>query len=266
MTMGDSRAAGTSGTDGQTSGAVGQAVDKINDTAGQLMDQAKEQAKPALQSQKERAAGTLGTTADALRKTGQHLREQDQDNVAQYIEQAAERVERFGSYLRGRQVDELVADAERFARRQPGLFIGGAFALGLVAARFLKSSGQRSDASARSFSSGSSGQWRGTYGSSRHDTSGYGHSTSGNGGARNTSASTPARTPGSFSNRETGDWDTKAWETGGGAGSTSGSSSGSAWTSRDERSSMASPDTRGFASPTTEHPEGAGMSSGEATR
>ena len=33
---------------------------------------------------------------------------------------------------------------EHFARRQPVLFVGGAFTLGLLAARFLKSSGQRS--------------------------------------------------------------------------------------------------------------------------
>ena len=31
-------------------------------------------------------------------------------------------------------------DAQRLARRQPALFVGGAFALGLLGARFLKSS------------------------------------------------------------------------------------------------------------------------------
>jgi hypothetical protein len=36
-----------------------------------------------------------------------------------------------------------VSEAEDFARRQPALFLGGAFALGLLGARFLKSSGQQ---------------------------------------------------------------------------------------------------------------------------
>jgi hypothetical protein len=37
----------------------------------------------------------------------------------------------------------LVGDVENFARRQPALFIGGALALGILAARFLKSSSQQ---------------------------------------------------------------------------------------------------------------------------
>jgi hypothetical protein len=36
-------------------------------------------------------------------------------------------------------------DAQRLARRQPALFVGGAFAVGLLGARFLKSSAQRDD-------------------------------------------------------------------------------------------------------------------------
>jgi hypothetical protein len=42
--------------------------------------------------------------------------------------------------LRKKDVQQLMQDAQRLARRQPALFIGSAFALGLVAARFLKSS------------------------------------------------------------------------------------------------------------------------------
>jgi hypothetical protein len=38
----------------------------------------------------------------------------------------------------------MVRDAERFARRNPAAFIGGAFVLGLALARFLKSSGEGS--------------------------------------------------------------------------------------------------------------------------
>jgi hypothetical protein len=34
----------------------------------------------------------------------------------------------------------LIDDVEDFARREPAVFIGGAIAIGLVAARFLKSS------------------------------------------------------------------------------------------------------------------------------
>jgi hypothetical protein len=52
-------------------------------------------------------------------------------------------MERFTNRLKETDVGELFDDAQQFARRNPAMFIGSAFALGLVAARFLKSSGNR---------------------------------------------------------------------------------------------------------------------------
>jgi hypothetical protein len=51
--------------------------------------------------------------------------------------------------LQHKDVREFLADLQRFARRQPAVFIGAAFAVGVISARFLKSSaepGRRSDA------------------------------------------------------------------------------------------------------------------------
>jgi hypothetical protein len=45
-------------------------------------------------------------------------------------------------YLHGKDLDRIVGDVEHFARSQPLMFIGGAFGLGLLAARFLKSTPQ----------------------------------------------------------------------------------------------------------------------------
>ena len=42
--------------------------------------------------------------------------------------------------IRNRDVGELVNEVQRFARRQPALFVGSAFAIGVIGARFLKSS------------------------------------------------------------------------------------------------------------------------------
>lgn len=42
--------------------------------------------------------------------------------------------------MEGKEPPELAADVEGFTRRQPALFMGGAFVLGLTTARFLKSS------------------------------------------------------------------------------------------------------------------------------
>jgi ElaB/YqjD/DUF883 family membrane-anchored ribosome-binding protein len=120
-----------------------QVVQQAGQKAGQVMDQARDQVKSQLTGQKDRATDGLGTIAEALRRTGDQLRTQDQAMVGRYAEQAAEAVEGFSEYLREKDVDDLVREVESFARRQPAVFLGSAFALGFLAARFLKSSNQR---------------------------------------------------------------------------------------------------------------------------
>ena len=78
-----------------------------------------------------------------MRQTSHQLREQDQSSFARYSNQMADKVERASDYLENRNLDELLREGEQFARRQPELFIGGAFALGLLMARFIKSSASR---------------------------------------------------------------------------------------------------------------------------
>lgn len=110
-----------------------------------IVDKVKEQATAQLSSQKDRATQGLGSVASAVRQTTQSLREQQHETVAGYVEQAADQIERLSERLKNKDVTELLDDAQRLARRQPALFVGGAFALGLVGARFLKSSSSRDD-------------------------------------------------------------------------------------------------------------------------
>jgi hypothetical protein len=120
-------------------------VEQTQQKAGEVVDQAKQQATSQLSSQKDRAVDSLGSVADALRQTGKHLRDSDQQGIAQYADKAADRVEQFSGQLRGKDVQEIVRDVERYARQQPALFLGGAFVLGLLGARFLKSTAQREE-------------------------------------------------------------------------------------------------------------------------
>jgi hypothetical protein len=62
--------------------------------------------------------------------------------LAQYVDRGAEQIEQFGGYLHRRDTSQLVTDVEGFARRQPLAFAGGAFALGMLAVRFLRSKNQ----------------------------------------------------------------------------------------------------------------------------
>jgi gas vesicle protein len=124
---------------------------QVKDTANQVKEEAKQrvsgvaaqaqsQVTSRIATQKDTTAQNLSGVASALRQTGQQLRSEDQTGMTDYIEQAADQVERLSSYLRDNDLGRLVSDAEYFARRQPALFLGGAFVLGLLGARFLKSS------------------------------------------------------------------------------------------------------------------------------
>lgn len=121
---------------------AGQVAQQAQDKASDVLDQAREQATHRLQGGKDRAVDGLDNVVHAVRQTGQQLR-QSGHGGADYAERAADQAERLAGYLRDRDVDQLLDDAERFARQQPGLFLAGGLALGLLAARFLKSSERR---------------------------------------------------------------------------------------------------------------------------
>jgi len=125
---------------GQVKETVGQVADQAQQAAGQVVDQARQQVSSRIAGQKDRAAEGLTSVAHALRQTSQQLREQDQEAVTGYIESAASQVERVSNYLKHNDLGGLIDDVEQFARRQPALFLGGTFVLGLLGARFLKSS------------------------------------------------------------------------------------------------------------------------------
>jgi len=108
---------------------------------GGLMDQVRQGAASQLSVQKDRATEGLGALAQAVRHSTQTLRDNQQNTVAEYVERAADQIERVSTRLRERDPAHLLQDVQLFARRQPAVFIGAAFVAGVFAARFLKSSG-----------------------------------------------------------------------------------------------------------------------------
>lgn len=120
-----------------------QTREKATMKTGQVMGDAKHRARSLLDNQKGRAAERLEGVAHTIRELSNQMRERHQDSVAQYAERAADQTEYLSIYIRDTDIDEFVDDAQDMARRQPGVFLGGAFALGFLMARFLKSSGQR---------------------------------------------------------------------------------------------------------------------------
>lgn len=122
---------------------AGELGEQVCAQTSQLAGQAQEKVKSALEGQKGKRLEELSGIADAVRQTGQTLRDQQKEGIAHYAERAADQIERVVDYVDARDVGELLNDAERFARRHPEAFIGGAFMLGLMAGRFLKSSRDR---------------------------------------------------------------------------------------------------------------------------
>jgi ElaB/YqjD/DUF883 family membrane-anchored ribosome-binding protein len=118
-------------------------------------DQAKEKAQATAQDAKQKAGSQLrsqvdqrstdaghrvaGVASDA-RAVSQTLRDQGKDQPARLAEQAADRVERLGDYLKESDADRILGDIEDFGRKRPWAVVAGGVALGLVASRFLKAS------------------------------------------------------------------------------------------------------------------------------
>ena len=108
--------------------------------ASDVAQSARTTAEAQIAGSKDRAADGIAGVADALRHTGEQLRTRDDLGLSQYVVRAADGVEAASDYLRDRTLGQLMADVEGFARREPALFLGGAFAAGVIAGRFLKSS------------------------------------------------------------------------------------------------------------------------------
>jgi hypothetical protein len=111
---------------------------KAREVVNQAKDRATEKIESRISESKTRAAETLNGVASTLLSSSAQLRDQNQAGASRAIERAAEGVERFANYLQETNVDEVVDQVHDFARRQPAAFIGGAFALGFLASRFIK--------------------------------------------------------------------------------------------------------------------------------
>ena len=94
--------------------------------------------------QKNRAADGLGGIADVFRNAGNELRNEN-ETLAGYVDMASDQLKRFADNIRQRGVADMMDDVNRFARRNPAMFIGGAFLIGFGIARFMKASADRGD-------------------------------------------------------------------------------------------------------------------------
>ena len=94
------------------------------------------------------AADGVSKVADTIRRVSLDM-QVEQPAIASAAETAADQADRIADYLRTTDAREIVGTVESAARRQPLLFLGGAFVLGVAASRLFKAaSGGGSNATA----------------------------------------------------------------------------------------------------------------------
>ena len=89
-----------------------------------FVDRVREQAGAQLATHKDSATEGMGTIAQAVRRTTAELRETKHETMAEYVEQAAVRLERWSEQLKHKDIGELLREAQNLARRQPVAFVG----------------------------------------------------------------------------------------------------------------------------------------------
>lgn len=111
---------------------------EARETAGRKAEELKQRAAQATDELTSRVGTRVAALARALRRAGEELRGEGETRFAELMEQGARQMERIGSYLDGRQPNDMLADLEDMARRTPALFVGSTFALGVLAGRWLR--------------------------------------------------------------------------------------------------------------------------------
>ncbi len=114
-------------------GAAGEAAAQ----ASSLVDQVKDKAAAAADGQKAGIADQIDGFADAIHKSGEQFKGQ-QDWIASAVERGATELSSLATSLRENDLGTLLRQVQTFARQQPAIFIGASLAAGFALARFGK--------------------------------------------------------------------------------------------------------------------------------
>jgi len=117
--------------------------DRVADATARLVDDTqqkfREEVRSRLDTRKRRTSDTLNAIASTLRQG-----DAQDEETARFMQKASDQVQRLSQYLENTDLPQMARQAEDLARRQPVVFLGTAFILGLAAARFFKAGRHRS--------------------------------------------------------------------------------------------------------------------------
>ena len=114
--------------------------DEIRSKAAEVAGKARHRVENQYNRRLEQAANEIHHLASALRGAADNLRKDGASSLSSsLLTRAAARLDTLGSSFTAKDLDGIIGDVERLARRNPAAFIGGAMLIGFVASRFLKS-------------------------------------------------------------------------------------------------------------------------------
>ena len=121
---------------------------QVKSSASDALETATNKAAEKLEQQKSNLTSGLTSVASGIREMGTSLASPGSDNqfariASEASSVAAKGIDRAADYFDQHDLNAMYHDVEDLARRNPAIFLGGAFALGFLAARFLKSTKPR---------------------------------------------------------------------------------------------------------------------------
>lgn len=133
---------------GVDAGVIEQVQESGREIAAKSLQAIGERTKSTTAGYQSDISSGLRTLADGLKQTSSTFGVADETPLSsaggRYIADLAEKIEGISDYFERKDAGELIEDVKGFARRNPTVFVGGAFALGFAISRLVRSSSHSS--------------------------------------------------------------------------------------------------------------------------
>ena len=114
------------------------AAQSLKDSAGKFAREAGDKARNYVADGKNKAGSALDDVAKMIEDAAATVDEKIGPQYGTYARSAAQGIANLSEGLKGKDVEDLIADAQGFVRKSPAVAIGIAAALGFVVARLVK--------------------------------------------------------------------------------------------------------------------------------
>jgi ElaB/YqjD/DUF883 family membrane-anchored ribosome-binding protein len=125
-------------------GEFASSAEGVREQAGDMAESVKKRTRAMADDQKDAGADQLHGFARAIDEAADQLANEF-PQAASYVHEAAQRVDNVSTMIRERSIEELLHEANHFARKNTIAFFGMSLAAGFALSRFLKSSAPARD-------------------------------------------------------------------------------------------------------------------------